>query len=1306
MKGKTKRVLQVLSIAVGSALVCVPASQLLFGDNIVSALVGGLIAVYLTARLVAAITEKDVNGKLNIFAAVFATLLTLLALTGLEKTYDPSYAAPVPSVEGVEEPTGSAVPSGAVTGTEPSSTGYDSSAVEESSPLVPSSQSSPSSSLPLEGEEEQGSVPSVTVEGTVPAGEESSPSLHEEVSVPSSPVFVTSPSTELVETEERTDTESSEVTLTPASTETAGKTETPEITVQTETAGTAGKTGTSEITAEAETAEKAGETETLVPFRVPAAPVFVSSVPASTLQEVEEEAGKSPVRVPAAPVFVTAEPEAEIETVEGEAVEAPKAEIDSVVVISDVTVSAPAEAGTAESAAAGEVKIPEAPSGSSITVTQVLVEVEDEETAAVVPVAAEETSSDETAETAVRVPAAPVFVTGGTSAALVPDVPSFAFSEPSAVLVPEAPVFKPVSQTLYEVVETPVVAVEEEEEDPWADFYFSDEDLALEDGIYYFSLYVNDYLEGDIEVEVLSGEVLVSAYELEAYISGYLEEESADRIFRNEEEYYSMDYLTSVGLDAWADTSFFEYYLYLSSGDMPVTRISIKGNSSRSVTRPISGAVTVNPVTAYMISSYSLSASTTITKGKGFFANLHYSLSSSNSVRLWDVFGSFSWSLSGSGKDIAFNWGSYSFFQDYEDLELRLRFGNVSSDSFSPTGTPIGIRIDKSSSYGSSTTKKRNDQKEILVEKDSDVVVYNQEREIYRKTLKAGRYILEDFVLYSGSNEIKIVITPLDGSAETVETFTIKYSSSLLQPGEAYWGAAFAFSRQKVDSSSERLEGQVDLPFLFGKKLRYDITDFSASAYLNIGILDSLSGNVQVAMKGKRGDYAYKVSAEFTNLNALGTLKANVNYSYANTSSLYVRLSEQFTITNGSFLRGITLSASYNKSNLRVENGYTVTPSVALSGAVGIVSWSVGASGTLLPYSWSTSTWMVTPSLSVTLGKISLSFSSTLSGVGSGSFSYSGRLSASMRIGGVSTVASTGGKDTSVSASYSHDSFSLSGRIRTNDIRDWKQYSYGVDFSSSTSLFSYSASLSSSGSFESISLNGNMGFSSVFANGLFAFASSVPSSFMLIKQKGALKGNTVSVATAGSSESTVPSGYIGNILYRGLPSSGASNISIYSQNDTGFSSGSSFDIFIPDTKNRGYVVTLEGESTYTLSGTVSVGDYIWRNGSSPLYTAEIDDDGVVTLTQTEEYAFTDSNGIFILSDLGEGTYGFDVRADNKWYLYLVTVTDDLNPNLVTMVTEKTSSALTAPEVYEGVIETMNEREITADEFWAELYGEV
>ncbi len=1012
-----------------------------------------------------------------------------------------------------------------------------------------------------------------------------------------------------------------------------------------------------------------------------------------------------------------------------------------------VTSSSPASSDTSSSAAVTE-ESGSTPSGvvSSFTISGSVQTVSTVFRVDTVSTGAEtaetETSSIQTevkreVTSAVRVPAAPVFVSSETTAsvpaapsfgeassvsALVPGVPEVVSA--SAAVVPEAAVFGAVSQALVPVapemngepkailveldVPTPAVSTESEEAyDPWADFFFSDEDLALDDGIYYFTLFVNDFEEGDIEVLVENGEVYISAQELSDYIYAYLEPESAERIFSGEYDYYGVDYLNYVGVDAWADTNFFEYYITISSTDMPVTRISVKGNNSKTVVRPISGAVTIDPVNYYVISSYSVSASTSGKTGRTFLDNLRISLSSNNSFRFFDLYGSFSWSVSGSYDAMRFSWGSYSFYRDIEPWSVRLRFGNVSPDSFSPSGTSIGIRVDKSSQYaGESDGTDDKNQRQIVLDRDSDVVVYNGDREIFRRTLSAGRYILHDFILYSGTNEMRIVITPTDGTEGYEESFTITYSSSLLDVGEVYWGAAYAFSRTVVDKSAERESIQVDLPFFRNRKLRYDLRDFAVSGYVNLGISENLSGSVTAAVKGVKDKFSFRVSGEITNLNALGTLKVSGNFSYSSTASLYLRASQQFSLSGKGLVRGFSAGISFSKSDFSVRNNSILSPSLSLSGALGFMGWSVSAAATAPVGDFSQTTWNVVPSLSFSLGKLNLSLSATVSGVGEKmSVTYSGRLSASFRIKDVSTTVSTSGKDTSVSASYSGNGFGISGRARTSDILDRYSYSYSADFSSSTSIFSYSASASTTGSFENISLSANMNFASVFSDGLFSLSSSIPSSFMLIRQKGALRGNEVSVAVAGSSSSTVPTGYVGAVLYRGLASSGAVNLSLYSENTSGFSSGQSFDIFIADTDKRGYVVTLEGEATYTVCGTAEVGDYVWANGSSPLYEAYIDADGVITLESTDEYAFTDRSGMYIISDLSAGTYGFDVKANNKWYLMLITVGKDNDPNLVTMLREKDYSILTPPEVYEGVIETEKQREISADMFWFELYGE-
>ncbi len=898
------------------------------------------------------------------------------------------------------------------------------------------------------------------------------------------------------------------------------------------------------------------------------------------------------------------------------------------------------------------------------------------------------------------VPSSPVFE--GISAAAVPGPPVFA--SPESVPVPEVPVFSPVVQAL----EGEAAAAEEESgDDPWADFFFSDEEMALEDGIYYFTLFVNDNAEGEAEVLIENGEVSISALDLSAYIYPFLEEEKAGMIFSSAEDYYSVDYLESMGIEAWADTAFFEYYVTVRSADMPLTKISVRGTGTKVVVRPITGAVTVNPVSRYLISSYSLQASTTGKTGRSFIDNFRFSMTSNNSFRIRNLRGSYNWSLSGKIGDIAFGWGSYSFYRDFREKSIRVRFGNVSPDTLSPSGTPIGIRFDKSSQYGDSSgvTDEKN-QKMLVLDRDSEVVVYNQDREVFRRKLAAGRYLLHDFVLYSGTNDIRVVVSPLDGSASYEETFTITYATSLLEVGELYYGAAYAFSRSVVDSSLERESVQVDLPFFNSRNLRYDLSDFAVSGYVNAGLSDSLTGVFQAAVKGRQNDFTYRLLTELTNLNRLGTLKMNGSFSHSSVSSLTLRLSQVFLLRETSFVRGLSASVGYSKADFGVSGNDIFTPMISLSGSYGIAGWSLSASSTLLPSDIANISWAVVPSLTFSLGPVNLSFSSTLSGVGKEvHVTYSGRLTASFRIRGISSTVTTNGKDTSLSSSYSGDGYGISGRVRTTEILKPSSYNYSLDFSSSSSLFSYSASASTTGTFESINLGAGMSFASVLSEGLMSVSSTIPESFMMIRQRGALRGNTISVATSGSSASTVPKGYLGAPLFKGLSSSGAANLSIYSESSTGFSTAQVFDIFIPDTENRGYIVTIEGEESYTVSGTAEVGGKKWINGSSPLRVVETDETGFVTLHETDEYVFSDRNGLYIISDLKKGTYGFDVNIDNRWYLFVVSITDKNSADHITMLKEKDNTTLRAPEIYSGVIETTADRAVNSDTFWNELYGE-
>ena len=170
----------------------------------------------------------------------------------------------------------------------------------------------------------------------------------------------------------------------------------------------------------------------------------------------------------------------------------------------------------------------------------------------------------------------------------------------------------------------------------------------------------------------------------------------------------------------------------------------------------------------------------------------------------------------------------------------------------------------------------------ISIDTESQVTVYNDDRQIYSNVLQPGQYRLEDFTLYTGTNRIRIVIKPLDGSEETEITMDINYSYSLLAPGEVYYGAAVATGRQILSDPSEFTAGAVRLPLGSSRYLEYDARNITASGYIRAGLTESLSLDATLALKNApEGERIFNPSAaialQLTQANALGTTRYNLN---------------------------------------------------------------------------------------------------------------------------------------------------------------------------------------------------------------------------------------------------------------------------------------------------------------------------------------------------------------------------------------------------------------------------------------------
>lgn len=923
----------------------------------------------------------------------------------------------------------------------------------------------------------------------------------------------------------------------------------------------------------------------------------------------------------------------------------------------------------------------------------------------------------------VLVPSAPVFVS--TEEVLVPSAPSFVSVEstliPSApeivsverALIPSAPTFVEPVRTL---VEEKVV---EEYVDPWADFYVSGDFFDLYDGIYWFDLYINRSEVGVITVYIENGEVYLSYPELKDYSVTFLTDEAYKRIFGEEIEWIDTYTLASLGVDAYADTISYTVTVDFDPNDMPMGVISIKGSNSVSQPRPIAGATVLTPATWYLSSSYSLSASLSSLEKDDVLSRLRVSLQSTNNLRILDAYGRFTWSAGYSGGNSYIQWGSYYFWKDFRDESIRLEWGNVSADLLSTSGTPFGIRFDKSSQYGNGERGGSAVEKTIVVEKDSDVRVYNGDKEIYRKTLSKGIYSLKDFVLYTGANHIRIEITPLDGSeGETIE-MDINYSSSLLMRGESYYGAAFALGRKTVSWDTERDPFQVDIYLLGGKKLQYDLRDIVASSYLNIGLTDTLTGSFTLSFKTSPNSlYSFnpslKLNSEFTSANAFGTAKMNLNLSSLSQNgkltlpTVYARASQQF-YTDYSLMKALTLTFGYTSpSSWTSDNRHSLFASASMSGTVFSMGYSLSLSGTLVPGYINLSQWYFSSSLSFNLGKIGLSVSSTFSQRGENPVAFQARVSASFKLGAVSNTLTAAQDGTSLSSSFTLGSTSFWAKTKTTDLKDWEKYSFSSDFSHSGDVFSFSGTLSGEGGMKNINASLSASTTLLIAQkGLWTLSSSIPSNFLLVKQKGAIKNNTLAIGEIGYSSQDIPSALLGDVLYKGLSSTTATSLSLYSYNENSLGGSETFDVYAPLSERKGYVLVIEGKEQFTLSGTITDDEgNIWSNGSSPVYKLTRDENGEIVLEDTELYLFTDRNGIFVLSEMDKGIYTFDTKENGVWVMNILTVDDDNRYDRIGMVegeiSEKDDSL---PYPYMRTRLYTLTSNITANAFWRMIYGE-
>ncbi len=816
------------------------------------------------------------------------------------------------------------------------------------------------------------------------------------------------------------------------------------------------------------------------------------------------------------------------------------------------------------------------------------------------------------------------------------------------------------------------------DDDFFDDFYIAGEsDEALfEDGIYFLTLFVNDELVGDVETKLEGSVYSIGANSLEENVSGLLSDYGNQRLFNRGVEYYTIEELNELGIEAEIDVVAFEVYLVFGVDDMPLRYLpvaQVEKNTliERNEKYGISDALVLKQDFISGISTLNLTGSYSYGSA---ISNPYFNttLNINNSINVGSVAFSFANSLRyyADSTQSLFEYDATDWNGTYyiRDDNLKITFGNVGS-SLGTNGTPVGFTVEKNYSYGTGEPLSHQYTRRYTLESDSLMYIYiNEEDEVIKK-LRKGEYILQDFPLDQGANHIKVKIVPDDINYPIqLDEFNIPYDTRLLSLGDYLYGFSAAISKSEREDDSTNF---FRLPYLDAKWYDYDFTDFDTKFFLNVGLSHYFTLNSSFAYGSKQfkatfdgilatmsgpftGSLSFDFTREYTPIvqasisHNLDTIIGDVSTSMLlnlpvwdasdnsleTPSSLEINLGHSLDIENYPPLN-TNIKAGISNEGLdfstTFSSNYAPLPGVSLSSTF---TMKKNAGSSDLDFT-----------LQLGLGfslhnDYNTSTSVSSSGSASHSISYKPTNfdSIQFNLGGIQYFDST---QPTISAYWQHVGSFYSTFIRHNISKNFT--TYDTSASLSTSVF--------------------------HSGGLFAIDQNVSSNFLIIRPEGEFKNNPISIGKTNSSDLDELNPIFGNVVYTKLGANQKNNLIAYGSTESLYSSGASFSYELYPSTSSGFSARISSPISYTVSGVLYMSDGTPHvQYSSPVYNIKVDDNGVEYIETNEDlYLFTDLDGRFILSDVKEGTYLFDMATDNnRWYglYFVIEDTGDLDKKVV------------------------------------------
>lgn len=881
---------------------------------------------------------------------------------------------------------------------------------------------------------------------------------------------------------------------------------------------------------------------------------------------------------------------------------------------------------------------------------------------------------------------------------------------PAAELVPAGIVYDMMElEPATEIIVEPetVEYVSRYEEIDWSQFVFSDDELALPDGIYYTSVYVNDIYEGAVETIISEGVVTFNSSGLVGILEPLLSQSSFDEFFAFDNDFYSFDDILPHVEDARFDSNALELYLDFSISQIPVRVISIRGSSSRSKISnyDVMGTVELKPAAFSFISNVNFTANAQHDRSFNF-GSYGASLSLSNTFSFLGITFNLPVSVVYDGSfGVRISFGNLYGYMDFPDRSLRLSFGGVGTTSFSK-GRPFGITLEKSYSFGTDTAMLHQYSQRIELDEDSVVEILINDRTVYRKALSFGIYLLRDFVFSQGTNDIVVKIHPIsmgeDESLDRTLVFSQDYDTSLLAKGDDVWrlglGVPFGSGMSGIGMFWEQTIG---FSHTYTQSHALSVTSQRIDGVSSVFLKASVSSILATAIGTTRFNFVGNVSATDGTVSD-PKLSGSVSQSFSNAALKPLSLSFAFSMGQKSSSFALNAGYSFKLGSLAVGTGLSLS-----------LSSSFAARGSL--------------SMSMPLGD---GFNVSLSSSMDSSFEANATISISKSIGqrtSVNASASMGtGRTASTNVGLSHSagrsSFGLS--LAGINVSDPLNHSLGASWTYRGDLAALSLREQARSRYSLFNTSLSINTAFAFADGHLAMANSIGGPFLIVSPQSKATNIGVAASQALNSNSRVLSNTFGNFLYTGLSLYVPNNVFVSITQGDLLASNASLYRMTPYAV-QGFVASISYEALTTATGVLVVDGKPYSSYSSPVYELSLDessvvDDAEVVMTPMDiAYVFTDDTGRFVMSELAPGRYMFDLNVENGHYAVVFDVPEVEDSGMVLLLKDlvfdgfvsELSAAASEGYIpsdiagdYDGVVTMEVDGFVTEDQFWDMIFA--